>query len=174
MASSLLPDFSSSGPSVSSMRLSEALLGARSQKPLGAGRLTATPPMLACPAKALAAAAVTRKAATVRRRSMGPPCVAGGEIRRPNRTGRLRQVNGGPSRVDRTEAVQGQLIIDVREYHLDARADDDRPAARIDEARGQARAFVEFDLRDVIRRLVGEGREPSLVYLRPRADAPAT
>src|SRR5262249_23923344 len=135
-------------------------------------RLTATPPMLACPAKALAAAAVTRKAATVRRRSMGPPCVASGEIRRPNRTGRLRQVNGRPSRVDLTEAVQGQLIIDIREYHLDARADRDRPVARIDEARGQARAFVEFDLHDVIRRLVRERREPGFVHACPRADAP--
>ena len=69
--------------------------------------------------------------------------------------------------------MQGQVGVDVGEYRFDPRADRDRLIAGIDEARGQARAFVQFDLHDGVGGLVGEGREPRLVDLGPRADAPA-
>src|ERR1700674_4137994 len=91
--------------------------------------------------------------------------------RRPGMTGRDLAVP--PSRLDNTKPVQGQLVVDVGEHDLDALADRDRPLAEADEVRGEAGAFVELDLRDVVGRLVRERREPGFVHHGPGADAPA-
>src|SRR5262249_977065 len=166
MASSLLPDFSSRPPSTVIRRLSDALLSESSQKPPGGGREMAAPPIFASTASALEAAATTSPA-KARRASMASPVIG---PRAPKRLDCAKSMGGW---FDDAEAVQGQFGVHVREYHLDPRADGDRPVARADKLRGQARAFVELDLHDRVGHLAGKGRKPGFVHTRPRADAPA-
>ena len=66
------------------------------------------------------------------------------------------------SRGDDAKAVQGQLLVDVGEYHFDPLADRNLLVAGADDARGEPRSLVELDLHDVVRRFILEGREPDL------------
>src|ERR1043166_9031139 len=138
MPSSLLPDFSKRPVSVVIMRLSELLLSDNSQNPLGVGKAMETPPRFACAASALGAAAATRRAAKARRVSMVSPVIGGTIAGRTERFDCAKSMASCGLGADKTETMQGQVGVHVREHRFDPRADRDQPVAGAEEARGRS------------------------------------